>query len=352
MNFTKEDTKELKGITICLMLCHHLFTFPDRLSGVSFISLPFLGGMTFAAGLGQFGKICVAMFALLSGYGLYLSSKKCGSLSKLISKHVVRLFSNFWKVFVFAVPISLLLGTAKPQNFVSDLIYCFLGLRFSYCSEWWFITPFAFLIFSLPVILRIVDRKNAFFPADVLWLVVFSAVLYYVLPEIMNLPLLAPLGESTLWDFIFAALSLFPAFAMGCLMAKYGILDRVKSSMLGKGKWITASLAVLAGLLYIHPYNWMAYDFINAALFSVCAVILLYTRSGRLFGRIFAALGEESTFMWLTHTLFCYHWCQKLVFAPRFALLIFLWLTLLSFAAAKLLRFIFSLPGKLFKKPQ
>ena len=31
MEFTKQDTKTIKGIAILLMLCHHLFAFPETI---------------------------------------------------------------------------------------------------------------------------------------------------------------------------------------------------------------------------------------------------------------------------------------------------------------------------------
>ena len=51
--------------------------------------------------------------------------------------------------------------------------------------------------------------------------------------------------------------------------------------------------------------------------------------------------------MWLIHALLCYHWCQKLIYAPKYAPLIFLWLLALSYAAARLVRLLYSIPARL-----
>ena len=38
--FSKEDTKVIKGITIILMMMHHLWAFPGRISGTEFYIVP------------------------------------------------------------------------------------------------------------------------------------------------------------------------------------------------------------------------------------------------------------------------------------------------------------------------
>lgn len=65
MNFeiSKQDSLIMKGIAICAMLWHHLFyTHPEY--------------GKFVYELGQLGKVCVAIFLFVSGYGLYKSFNK------------------------------------------------------------------------------------------------------------------------------------------------------------------------------------------------------------------------------------------------------------------------------------
>lgn len=57
------DTSVLKGIAICAMLCHHLF-YQSPESGYVVWHLAMLG------------KVCVAIFLMLSGYGLTIQMKK------------------------------------------------------------------------------------------------------------------------------------------------------------------------------------------------------------------------------------------------------------------------------------
>ena len=71
--FGKIETNISKGVAILLMLWHHLFLFPDRLIGVSFISIAPTWVITSEARIADFGKICVAVFLCLPGYGFYES---------------------------------------------------------------------------------------------------------------------------------------------------------------------------------------------------------------------------------------------------------------------------------------
>lgn len=82
LRLTKTDTSVLKGIAILAMLVHHLYMGTDN----SWL----LGQMQVV------GKVCVALFVLLSGYGLCvgyqsltpptLGEKCCGFVGTAIRK--------------------------------------------------------------------------------------------------------------------------------------------------------------------------------------------------------------------------------------------------------------------------
>ena len=348
MEFTKQDTKTIKGIAILLMLCHHLFAFPERLNGVSYVSLPFIGGSSVAMFIAIFGKLCISLFTLLGGYGAYISLSRTKSRTELVGRHIFRLYSSYWKVFAIAVPVSLLLGLPHGTLFLTDLIYSFLGLRFTYCDEWWFVTPFAILTVFSPLIADFADRRNASFQSSLLWIICANAAIYYIIPPLMRTPALAEFSETVFWTEVYTAITLLPAYALGAVLAKHNVLSAIKAyCRAGRALCIPAALIALCALLYIHPFNWLAYDFINAAVFIMCMLALLESRIGAFVTPVLIKLGEESTCMWLVHTLLCYKWCQKLVYAPKYAVLIFLWLVALSYGFARLIRLLYSALGKL-----
>ena len=68
----KEATNYIKGIALILMFVHHFFTFPKRY--INGISYPYLS--KFATLMCAPLKICVPVFAFLTGY-FYYFSKRC-----------------------------------------------------------------------------------------------------------------------------------------------------------------------------------------------------------------------------------------------------------------------------------
>ena len=89
------------------------------------------------------------------------------------------------------------------------------------------------------------------------------------------------------------------------------------------------------------------YDFINAAVFISALTVFLPLKHTGLLKTVFEKLGEESAIMWLVHTFFCYYWFQRFTYLPKYSPLIFLWLLALSYAAARLVRLLYSIPARL-----
>ena len=68
MQFSKQDTALVKGVAILMMLAHHCFESPYRYAGYELNFFPFTESQTVE--IASFFKICVALFAFLSGYGI------------------------------------------------------------------------------------------------------------------------------------------------------------------------------------------------------------------------------------------------------------------------------------------
>lgn len=118
--FTKQQTQIAKGMAILLMLIHHLFFYPSDL----YVSLVKMGGQDIESYISSFGKICVAMFLFLSGYGITISSvKKETSYKKSVISRVINLMINYWIVFLLFVPIGFFVTERNfdSSEFVSNL---------------------------------------------------------------------------------------------------------------------------------------------------------------------------------------------------------------------------------------
>lgn len=177
--------------------------------------------MLFCLAAGYSGYIYMFLFAFAAGCDFYGKIGAGEKPTALISKNILGIYLRYWPVLIIAVITAFVLKKPTAEHFVADSIYCFLGLHFSFCLEWRFIPAFVLILAAAPVLLRITDRKNASLPADILFIVLFFAFTWCLLPKIMNTGLLSALNASLLWKSIFTALKLLPAFALGCLQAKY-----------------------------------------------------------------------------------------------------------------------------------
>lgn len=72
--FTKKETNICKSVAICIMLFHHLF-FSQETWLLYYYKLQ-IGSKPLMGFLAVQGKICVAIFVLLSAYGLTFSMNK------------------------------------------------------------------------------------------------------------------------------------------------------------------------------------------------------------------------------------------------------------------------------------
>lgn len=95
---SQKESVMLQGFAVSLMVWHHLFGFPDR------VSVPYV--LTFDAFFhietlaSYFGRICIAVFAFCSGYGMEKKSNYAGNVGfrGLVEnyKSTVKHFSKFF----------------------------------------------------------------------------------------------------------------------------------------------------------------------------------------------------------------------------------------------------------------
>lgn len=98
LEYTKNDTLVAKGIAVILLLIHHLFYSKDY--GFS----SFLLSRTDWVNLAKISKICVAMFLILSGYGLTKSFEKHQTSSfSFVKQHLLKLYTGFWTIFALSL---------------------------------------------------------------------------------------------------------------------------------------------------------------------------------------------------------------------------------------------------------
>lgn len=343
MIFSKEDTKVVKGMAIFLMLYHHLFRFPERIAeGISYIACFNIGSYTSAYWIGDFGKLCVAVFFFLSGYGIYFSSRNINDLTKMIWNKIVNLYFAYWKVFIIFIPICMLCRIPSVYPHLSEFIWNFTGLKTNYNGEWWFFTPYVLMLASYPVMHKMLKQETGVF-ADLLGVSLWNLVVTYILPNIYNYNWASGLQSSFFWQIFSNMLSYSPIFLMGCIFAKYDLLTKAKQRFAGRLSGVLLSGALMLLVFCMRRYTSYKYDLIYAPIFSATFIIFLSMKPCKFIYLLLEKVGMESTCIWLTHTFFCYHLCQRFIFLPRYTPLIFLLLLAVSYITSVLLRNFYSL---------
>ncbi len=156
---TKTDTAVVKGIAIIAMLMHHVF---ETLTEHSWL----------IAQLQGIGKVCVALFVLLSGYGLCVGYQRINingggvnaysqNIVLLLMRRLLKFYMNYWVIFLLFVPLGIFicgrpLSAAYPDNLnvYRSLIIDFLGLGGfnSYNITWWFNKLILILYILSPIV--------------------------------------------------------------------------------------------------------------------------------------------------------------------------------------------------------
>ncbi|MCB2293945.1 acyltransferase [Clostridium algoriphilum] len=373
--FTKTHTQIAKGIAIILMMIHHLFAFPDRIQNVSYVSMmplftpSVLPGNSIEFLLGDFGKICVAMYLFLSGYGLYISSTKKENFTFKDSVHkMMKFLINYWVIFIIFVPVGLVWFSDKPAYHFNIIIFMknLFTLSYSYNYEWWFVRLYIELLLLFPLIKRLLKKqiKSSLMLSLGLYLV---SIGMEAMPKIQ--PGLSFLEKNFIYNDIQQILFWQMTFCLGCLASKYNLFSLItkwlSSKKLDRKSFYIIMILVImiirVGFSYafeiIGKGNSSYVDFILAPIFVLfCANLVYKNESSNKICRnrichnwsenIFLALGKHSTNIWLVQSFFIFYYFQTLVFFPKLSILIVIWLTVLCLESSMTINFIIKWTSK------
>lgn len=344
---TKKDTMALYGTAVLLMVFHHMFYLPDRLN-YDYVSVLYWGQTAHEAVLANFAKICVPIYAFVSGYGMYVSCSPLhgGRLPDLLRedyKKVVKslfgFYKKYWLVFFIFVPMGFL--WFGYEFHITEFIRSFLGELELYNMEWWYVEQYVKLLLLFPVFDFLVSFFARLFSGKKALCILTGAAFLCVIGSLYVFPQLLPVRIS-LYMFL-QRHYLYLVFAEGYLIARYDLFG-FAAKVLDK-KWfkIGASLLgllfVLAGRMYkVRDAGGTLPDIVFTPVLVFCVVTLCHECGEiRILRRFLEFMGGYSTYIWLTHTFFAYYYFQELVMLPKYSVLIYIWLLVLSTASAALL---------------
>lgn len=324
---SKTEAGMLQAVAVLLMVFHHLFGFPDRIH-TDYV-LVFDRFAHIETMLSYFGRICIAIFAFCSGYGLYKSNigARFGQVLRRIPGRLWRFYQRYWVIFLIFVPLGFAKGVYSFQ--LTQFIKGFLGLSYHYNEEWWYVGFYLYFILLFPALWALIHGLSRRCPLALHGLMAFCAL------AMINLPGSVPFS---------GFLSVLIYAVEGMYFVAAGWFERL-DSLVGSRPLLKALLGlVLCGGVFILRIFGVP-DHLLVPLFVFGIVLMLkHPLVCKFPGAVLRFVGKYSTHIWLTHTFFGYYYFQTLTFLPRFSPLIFLWCTLLCIAVGMTAEWILRLP--------
>ena len=384
---TSKQSVMLQGLAAAMMLYHHLFIRPDML----FVEYSTILGETREIRLALFCKLCVAIYAFVSGYGMCSVFLRAASEGKkgmrfftllrqdyiLVLQKLLRFFSIYWFcVLLYFACENLFLGKEKP---LSELLPNLLALSDSFNGSWWYALEYVKILLFLPLLhlLFVFEndheerlKKKWFFLTLFGLLALFLVLALNLFPSweyhfrlfvnrLMPSYLLCAAG-----GFLIARFSLIPSLGKLCI----SLLPRVQGpvqeetfrrpraggpvqEVLPCQSRHLPALASLGGLLLMFLPFLIRYlitvdamqtnlDFLLTPVF--CLGFLLFLGDQKIPAQIFFFIGKHSVYIWLLHLMFLDGFFRDLVMASHTAIGIYLTLLFFSLLCAILLRTVYT----------
>lgn len=333
MELSKTDTKHLKGIAILLMVLLHLFARKD-VNGL-YETLFTINDVPLVYYIGLVGDACRPIYLFVTGYAFYIIMNK--SNEAVITnniKRILKLFINYWIVFLIFVPIGFLIG--REQIFSPDitkLILNFVGLSNSYNGAWWFLQVYIIFLLLSPILIKVVAKYN------LVTLFLISGAIYFVC-YVQRFKNIIDFGDYPLSVEVIRILVLLGtsqlSFILGSLFAKEKIFTKLYCKFHNiKFK----NTFCLLGLVSIIGFHGIIESAIIAPINGI-SIICLYMMIDKnvILQKTLDFISDHSTNIWLTHMFFYSTIFTKVVFAPKYPLFIFIWLILLCIFSSYIIK--------------
>lgn len=337
-SFTIDDSLKIKGVAILFMIFHHLFRLVNFSKGFDVDFFPITIGRT--AQIATFFKICVPMFAFLSGYGLLASYKKMKNKDKFYISRYLKLMPVFWVVAIISYIFVQFYSNDFVNIFFKNGIYNgvpsvllnFLGLSGllgteNFCDNWWYIGASFVFIFLLPIIYNAAKKYG--------WLNVGISIV--VIPRILGIP---KVSTVTALPFIFS-------FFLGMCFNELKLFDKICNLKINKLIKFLFYLVLLLVLYLIHTHFprdifWE----LHLGIIPVVVIIFLYEYVIKLpiISYLLKKLGEHSYIMFLIHGIILQYF-KKIIYSFGHMFVITLVLTLISYLLSVLITFIMKHTG-------
>ncbi len=302
-HFDKVAAQKLKGIAIILMLQHHNFRVKSLYDAYTVSFFPF--HEDYIVKISLFFKICVSIFAFITGYGLYHSyNNKKETDEKWVIKRYIKTFSGYWFIFVNACIICQLINN-RTSNFymkkgtllgIISIITDFFGLNNllglkQLNGSWWYMSCAIVFIVILPFIIKVKKCVGGY----------LLLLLTVIIPRIFQIPWIS---DNVCMPYIFV-------YILGMVAAEYKWIDRIinykviKNNLSNKViKFILEVITIIIGIkLYFRVPSDTFWEIKYGIIpFFVVIWCIEFIINIPLVSSILKLLGKHSMNIFLIHT--------------------------------------------------
>lgn len=319
MGLTKKDSLALKGIGILTMIFHHLYCSVSRFENYTINFSPFTQEQV--VNLSLYFKLCVSIFAFITGFGLVKSISKTELNRKSVASwninRLIKTMSGFWIIYIIAFITTMIIDRYPLEIYFKGsalkgllfMLIDFLGLANLFgtstlCGTWWYMSAAIIFILAVPLI-YLLSKKIGYLPI---------LVLIIALPRLMNVGYPGTINTYTF----------MPIIVLGMMCSEYNVFENI-SKVINKNPIyyiafvIFLLLIILASirLLYVYKYD-KAWD-IQLNIIPVFFIMLCRYTVLRIPGlnNILEFIGKHSMTMFLTHTFIRYNYFTDFIYMQK-----------------------------------
>lgn len=287
---TSEESKCLKGIGIILLFCNHFFTWSEWLvEGNTFWGIDNIAFQRIML----FSRISNALFAFLTGYGMWFYLKNsdiCDGLKKNIIKGINVLITYWIALFAVFVPLDYFAGSDISGKIVmKNLIPIFPDRIITFS---WYIYFYLIVLMILPLMKPLLDKEyNVFvYFAYCFGIPITVNMAFRFISRHINAPIISSIVVLTL--------TYIPTVLFGYGFAKYKLFDRLTKNS------ITVVLLCFVFAVFTRYFLGSRSTFDCLILGFFVTFLLCILRRLHMLKMIFETLGKYSLEMWLISAIF------------------------------------------------
>ena len=329
---TRERTKMIKGIAVVMMVALHTFMF----CGDYFNSFTLFGRAISSFTNGSL-KICVALYAFLTGYAYCKAKDKSYHYSV---KKIFQLLKIYWFILlVIFLPLSILVGNYKLNW---SFLYNLFALKNNLVTFAWYVYFYIFTMFCLPIYdkyLHFAKKKIKSGAGGVFLHLVPIAGFYLGFGLIQYLKIYKGIDNFLLND-LQDCLLYFQVIIIGYTFSEYALIDKISSKVRHK-KLVGWGLTIVVPLMrnYCGSIAGFGFDIVYAPL-MVIGILLILDGVNRpnIVCRGLSFLGSQSTEIWFIHSIFWSDCLTKkfaaIAYWPKLPILCVVWIIVLCIPVA------------------